>query len=275
MTTTSRYLPHGPAAFAHRGGLAVWPENTLVAFEGAIALGYRYIETDLHMTRDGAIVCAHDPTLMRCTDGAGRVFDLTLDELRTLDAGYRFTADGGETHPFRGKGVTIPTLEEALALHPELKLNVEIKQREPAMEAALWDEIERLDAHDRLLVAAEQDSLVHRFRGLRGTSMPTSPGTRGVARFWLGVRSGLHRFDRYPFDALQVPVHFQGIPIVTPAFIEAAHGHGIQVHVWTINDTDEMHRLLELGVDVLMTDYPARLADVFHARGLALDGGTA
>lgn len=266
------YLDRSPIAFAHRGGAALWPENTLVAFRGAIELGFRYIETDLHRTRDGAIVCFHDATLMRTTDGAGRARDLTLAELKRLDAGYRFTRDG-VTFPFRGRGLTVPTLEEALALHPELCLNVEIKQRQPPMEAALWDAIDRLGARDRLLVAAEHDPLVHRFRALRPNDrIPTSPGTRGVLRFWVGVRTGAHRFETYPFDALQVPVSFRGLTVVDRAFVDAAHAHGVQVHVWTIDEPREMRRLLDLGVDGVMTDRPDRLAEVFRERGLPLTG---
>ena len=230
----------------------MWPENTIEAFEGALDLGYRYLETDLHRTRDG-----------------GNVRDYSLAELRRLDPGHRFSPDGGRTFPYRGKGCRIPTLEEALALHPRLRLNVEIKQRQPPMEAALWDEIERLDAADRLLVAAGHDALVHRFRALGGARwMPTSPGIRGVQRFWLGVQSGLHRFERYPFDALQVPATHAGLPVVTEAFVAAAHRRSIRVHVWTVDEAAEMDRLLDLGVDGIMTDQPAVLREVFERRGL-------
>lgn len=266
------YLDRTPIALAHRGGAALWPENTLAAFEGAIELGFRYIETDLHLTRDGVIVCFHDETLMRTTDGVGRVRDLTLDELRRLDAGYRFTVDG-VAFPFRGRGLTVPTLEETLALHPELRLNVEMKQREPPMEEALWAAIDRLGARERLLVAAEHDPLVHRFRAARpGDWMPTSPGVRGVLRFWIGVRTGAHRLERYAFDALQVPVSFGGLTVVDRAFVRAAHAHGVHVHVWTIDDEPEMRRLLDLGVDGLMTDRPDRLAAVFRERDIPLTG---
>lgn len=267
------YLAPGPIAFAHRGGAALWPENTNTSFEGAVELGYRYIETDVHRTRDGAIVCVHDPTLDRTTDGSGYVWEHTLAELKALDPGYRFTPDGGATFPFRGRGCEIPTLEEAFALHPELRLNVEIKQREPAMEQAMWDEIDRLGVQDRVLVAAAHDPLVHRFRALRpGVSIPTSPGIRGVVRFLAGARSGLHRFERYPYDALQVPVRYRGLPVVDRRFVDAAHAHGLRVHVWTIDETAEMHRLLDLGVDGVMTDRPDRLERVFASRGLPLAG---
>ncbi|MCA9610454.1 MAG: glycerophosphodiester phosphodiesterase [Myxococcales bacterium] len=268
----SPYL-RSPIAFAHRGGAAVWPENTVTSFEGAIALGYRYIETDLHVTRDGHIVCFHDDTLGRTTDAVGRVRDLTLAELRTLDFGYRFTRDGGASFPFRGQGVTLPTFEEALAMHPELKLNVEMKQREPAMEATLWDAIDRLGCHDRVLVAAAHDPLVHRFRKLRSRALPTSPGIRGVMRFWFASRTSLHRFQTFPFQALQVPPIQDGITVVDRRFVDVAHHHGIHVHCWTIDDPAEMHRLLDLGVDGVMTDEPAVLAKVFADRGLPLDPG--
>jgi glycerophosphoryl diester phosphodiesterase len=163
----------------------------------------------------------------------------------------------------------VPTLEEALAIHPELRLNVEMKQRQPPMEARLWAEIDRLEAHDRLLVAAEHDPLVHRFRALRsGVRIPTSPGIRGVVRFWAGVRSGLHRIERYPFDALQVPVGWNGLTVVDRRFVDAAHEHGLRVHVWTIDRPTEMRRLLDLGVDGIMTDRPDVLRDVFRERGL-------
>ncbi len=267
----SPYLS-SPIAFAHRGGAAVWPENTFTSFEGAIALGFRYLETDLHVTRDGAIVCFHDATLSRTTDGVGFVKDLTLAELRTLDAGYRFTRDG-RTFPYRGQGVTMPTLEEAFALHPELKLNVEMKQREPRMEALLWDAIDRLGVHDRVLVAASSDPLVHRFRRLRERQLPTSPGIRGVLRFWAASRVGLAGLRRPPYAALQVPPSWDGITVVDRAFVEAAHAQGVHVHCWTIDAPDEMHRLLELGVDGIMTDEPAVLARVFAERGLPLDPG--
>lgn len=266
----SPYLRPSPVAFAHRGGAVLWPENTMVAFQGAVDLGYQYIETDLRVTRDGVIVCFHDPTLDRTTDGAGHLTDLSFDELMALDAGYRFTPDGGKTYPWRGRGVQVPTLEEALEIHPNLRLNIEIKQGEPAMEQALWDELDRLDAHDRVLVAAEHDAYVHRFRSLRARRLPTSAGVRAGARFFLGLHTGLHRFEQYPYDALQVPPSWRGLRIVTPALVEVAHAHGLAVHVWTIDDPEEMRRLLDLGVDGIMTDRPDLLRDVFRERGLRL-----
>lgn len=266
---TTGYLEHeGVIAFAHRGGAALWPENTLVAFRGAIDLGIRYIETDVHTTRDGVIVCFHDHTLERTTNGRGPIRNLTLAELRELDAGWTFSPDG-RRFPFRGKGITVPTFEEALELHPEVRFNVEIKQREPDVVEPLWRFIEERGLHDRVLVAAADDRIGHAFRRASGGRVRTSPGVRGVRDFWAAAHTGVHRVMSFDFDALQVPPAHPDHPwwpVVTRRFVRAAHRHGIQVHVWTIDDPDEMRRLIDLGVDGLMSDRPDILVDVLAKR---------
>lgn len=261
------YLGSGPYAFAHRGGAKRWPENTLLAFRSALELGFTHIETDVHMTRDGHIVCFHDALLERTTNGVGPVKERTLAELRELDAGYRFTPDHGHTFPFRGQGCTVPTLEEALALDPRLCLNLEMKQREPDMVEAMARFLVEHDVSQRVLVASAQDDLTARFRKLRdqrGLTIPTSPGVRGILAFWLSVRFGVNRLARFDFDALQVPVTQGPLRVVDRRFVEAAHAHGIHVHVWTIDDPDEMRRLYGLGVDAVMTDQPEVLMQVLR-----------
>ena len=263
------YLGEPPYAYAHRGGAKRWPENTLLAFRGALELGYTHIETDVHLTRDGHIVCFHDPTLERTTSGRGLVKEHTLAELRALDAGYHFSPDGGRTFPFRGQGCTVPTLAEALALDPALRLNLEMKQREPDMVEALCAFIAEHRVSDRVLVASAQDDLTRRFRALRdgrGLSVVTSPGVRGILGFWLSVRLGVSRFVPFDFDALQVPVTQGPLRVVDRRFVEAAHAHGMHVHVWTIDDPDEMRRLYDLGVDAIMTDRPEVLMRVLRER---------
>jgi len=253
-----------PFPFAHRGGAKRWPENTLVAFEGAAALGVRHIETDIHETADGHFVCFHDTTLERTTDGQGRIADFTLEELRKLDAGYRF--ERGGKREFRGRGVTIPTLEEALGLDPELHYNLEIKPNDPAMARRLWEWIAHQGTYDRVLVASEHDQVVAEFRELSKGRVATSPGFRGALGFWLRVLSCTAANGVFPFDALQIPPSYRGLDVVTPRFVQAAHAHGIQVHVWTIDDRKQMHRLLDAGVDALMTDLPEVLLEVLSER---------
>lgn len=248
-----------PLLFAHRGGLGVAPENTLAAFRAAIDLGFRYLETDVHITRDGELVTIHDPTIDRTTDGQGPVRARSLAELRRFDAGFRFTADGGRTHPFRGQGLRVPTLEEVLALNPEVRVNIEIKERDPAVARALWEFIHHHRVHDRVLVASEHAAQTRIFRVLAGDRVATSAGAADLWRFFLAVRSGLGVRKRPAYDALQLPPSHGPLTVVTPRLVDAAHRHGLHVHVWTINDPGEVRRLLGLGVDAVMSDFPALL----------------
>jgi glycerophosphoryl diester phosphodiesterase len=250
-----------PLAFAHRGGALVWPENTLLAFEGALAAGCRYLETDLHTTRDGVIVVFHDPELDRTTNGTGRLKERTLAELKRLDAGYRFTPDG-KSFPYRGKGLTIPTFEELLELDGGARYNVEIKQSDPPMVKSFWQLIERRGLHDRLLVAAARDRLVREFRSVSAGSVATSAGTSEGRLFWAASRVGLAHFVPVPYDALQVPPRAGPLTVIDRRLIRAAHARGLHVHAWTIDDAAEMRRLLALGVDGIMSDRPGLLAEV-------------
>lgn len=246
------YFAEGFTPIAHRGGSQRWPENTREAFEGAYDLGYRWIETDVHRSADGELVVFHDATLERTTNGSGPVSALTMAELRKLDAGYRFTLDGA-TFPQRGRGVGIMTLEEAFALAPDLRLNVEMKGDDLQLPQLLHEFIETHGVHDRILAASANDALTARFRELN-SRVPTSPGIRGILRFWLGVRTGMHA--RYPFQALQVPPRHGLLRVVDAEFVRDAQARGIRVHVWTVNDPLEMRRLHALGVDAIMTDRP-------------------
>jgi glycerophosphoryl diester phosphodiesterase len=249
-----------PLAFAHRGGARSFPENTLMAFRGAIELGFRHIETDVHLTRDGEIVCFHDDRLERTTDGRGFLRDLTLAELKTLDAAHHFTIDGATT-PLRRTGITVPTFEEALALHPEVRWNVEIKPRDVQAMERVVGFFEARGLEERVLVAAADDATNARVRRRIRGRFATSPGIREVFFFWLRTRLGLGGLVKPGFDALQVPPSHGPLTVVDRRFVEAAHSHGVQVHVWTIDDPAEMQRLAELGVDGLMTDEPALLLE--------------
>ncbi|MCB9749583.1 MAG: glycerophosphodiester phosphodiesterase [Myxococcales bacterium] len=255
-----------PLAFAHRGGAKRWPENTLHAFEEAIARGYRHIETDIHLTRDGELVVFHDHTLDRCTDGAGPIAARTVGELQQLDAGYWWSPDGGETFPFRGQGITIPTLAEALALGPEIRFNLEMKPRTPAIAWALWDFLRGRPDRRRVLAASAFSPNVIAFRELSDGSVPSSPGFAEILKFWTAVRAGAHRLvygARGPdFHALQIPVSHGPLTVTSERLVRVAHEYGLHVHVWTIDDPAEMRRLVALDVDGIMSDVPDVLLEV-------------
>jgi glycerophosphoryl diester phosphodiesterase len=257
-----------PLFFAHRGGSALAPENTLVAFERGLSYGADALETDVHATRDGEIVVLHDATVNRTTNGAGPVAVYTLDELRALDAGFRFTPDGGRTYPFRGIGVTIPTLREALERFPNVRINIEMKAGSPESEQRLWRIIQEFGAQDRVLVASFPLAPLARFRALTKGRVATAATLPEMRVFLLAAYARRLRWLRPAYDALQVPRTWRGIPIVTSVTVAAAHQLGLAVHVWTVDERARMQRLLALGVDGLMSDRPDILQVVLaeHAR---------
>lgn len=221
----------------------------MMAFEGAYGLGVRLMETDLHLSRDGHLVVFHDDSLERTSDGTGLVCDKTLGELRELNAAH--TWPGLPRQP-------IPTLAELCQLGP-VRLNVDLKQLDPPMFAALWRFIEAHGLHDRFVVASEHHQNLIGFRRLSRGRVATSASKREVASFWAAARTGLTGLLPLPFDALQVPVEYGGLRVVTQRFVRAAHRHDIAVHVWTIDEPERARALLGLGVDGIMTDRPDRM----------------
>ncbi|MEU6552754.1 glycerophosphodiester phosphodiesterase [Streptomyces sp. NPDC046915] len=253
MTTLIRhpYLDHpGPIAFAHRGGAADGLENTVAQFRRAVDLGYRYMETDVHATADGELVAFHDATLDRVTDGAGRIADLPWEDVRHARVAGR---------------EPVPLFEELLETFPGVRWNVDCKA-EPALRPLLAL-IERRDAWDRVCVGSFSEARVLRAQRLAGPRLATSFGTRGVLN--LRLRSwGLPAAVRRSAVAAQVPESQSGVPVVDHRFVRVAHAHGLQVHVWTINEPERMHRLLDLGVDGIMTDHIDTLRKVMEDRGV-------
>ena len=258
-----------PVPFAHRGGSKRWPENTLLAFRSAADLGYRYIETDVHETADGHFVCFHDETLERTTNGSGLLKDHTLEQLRTLDAAYRFNLNGG--YPYRGRGHQIPTLEEVLSLDRRLRFTLEIKPTTPGLPKRLYEFISHHGVEDEVLVASQNDQVGKAFAAVSNGRIATSPGFYTALNFWARVNLGIARHSSFGFNALQVPPTYRFLRVVTPRFVEAAHHHGIHVHVWTIDDPTEMRDLLAMGVDGIMTDVPDVLLEVMGADAVSKD----
>ncbi|WP_200261632.1 glycerophosphodiester phosphodiesterase [Streptomyces sp. HSG2] len=239
-----------PLAFAHRGGDADGMENTARQFRRAVDAGYHYIETDVHTTRDGRVVAFHDSTLDRVTDGTGRIAELPWAEVRR--------ARVGGVEP-------VPLFEELLRDFPEVRWNVDVKTE--AALAPLLDLVGRAEAWDRICVGAFSEARVARAQRLAGPRLATSYGVRGV--FGLRLRSwGIPTGPRRRAVAAQVPESRSGLRVVDERFVRAAHAHGTQVHVWTVNDPRRMHRLLDLGVDGIMTDHIDTLRKVMEDRGV-------
>jgi glycerophosphoryl diester phosphodiesterase len=214
------------------------------------------LEMDVRTSRDGIVMVFHDATVDRITDGAGRLEEKSFRELRELDAGFTFLDPDGNAS-FRGKGVRIPTFEEVLEAFPTQRLNVEAKDRESAV--PLVEIIRRHGAEQRVLVTAEWEKNRRRVRGYPG---PWGASRRNVTTFFLLMATPLAPFYTPGVDALQVPEAHKGIRILTPRFLREAHRRNIPVHVWTVDDPEDMRRLLSLGVDGIQTDRPDILAPI-------------
>jgi glycerophosphoryl diester phosphodiesterase len=253
-------LAGSPLLIAHRGGAGLRPENTMAAFVSANDhWNADMFEFDVRATADGRCVVIHDPTVDRTTDGTGAVASMTYAESRRFDAGYRFTPDGGRTYPFRGTGITIPLIEDVFAAFPNMRFTIEVKAR--AAQIPLFDAIDKFACADRVIAAgmynADRD-LFHRHAGALSASTEQM-------RAWIYRHLvGLGRWAKLRADVVQVPERAEGRRIVTPRFIRALHARGILVHVWTVNDERDMRRLLEWGVDGLVSDRPDVLAHVLH-----------
>ena len=250
VTPTKPYLAGPrPLAFAHRGGASEAPENTIEAFAAAVALGFTHLETDVHVTSDGVLVAFHDPRLDRVTDRSGAIGDLPWSEVSSA------LVDG------RGR---ISTLEDLLAAFPEARFNIDPKS--DASVDPLADAIERTGSIDRVCVGAFSDKRIARLRSRLGPALCTGMGPKAITRLRLAAW-GLP-VGRPPGDCAQVPVRMGGITITDERFVARAHRWGIDVHVWTIDEPGEMRRLLDLGVDGIMTDRPAVLRSVYEERNL-------
>ena len=253
-----------PINIAHRGGAEIAPENTLEGFREGLRVGAGVLELDVHTTADGHVVVIHDDTIDRTTDGTGAVREMSFAEIRRLDAGYRFTPDGGETFPYRGQGIKIPTLGEVYDEFAEVPINVEIKGERPGTEEALWRVIESAGAEERTLVVSESTPIIRRFREASSGRVATASSSAELISFYLLSRIGLSGLSRPRYQALQGPETYHGLHVVTPGFVRAAHKQRLRVDVWTINSESDMRRLLGYGVDGIMTDRPDILARVLE-----------
>jgi glycerophosphoryl diester phosphodiesterase len=254
-----------PMPIAHRGGAGLFPENTLFAFEQAVARhGAKMIELDLQRSRDGELIVFHDDTLERCTDGQGRVADHDLAQLLALDAGFRFSQDG-RTFPFRGRGIGLCTLDTLLSSKAlaGVPLNIELKCDLPQVERQLADALRRHDALDRVCIGSELDALAARIAEATPSACHFFP-REALTAFVMAAYSG----EPWPLDerwqVLDAPLEHEGFRVVQPPLIEAVRRHGRWLNVWTVDREEDMRALVELGVGGIMTDRPDLLCRILQ-----------
>jgi glycerophosphoryl diester phosphodiesterase len=272
-------------AYAHQGGAWECPSSTLFTIAHAVAAGATGIELDVHATSDGELVVCHDATVDRTTAATGNIADFSLADLRQLDFSYWFvpgadvTPDRPEAdYPYRGRAPADPrfgiaSLREVLEEFPGVVLNLDIKQTAPVVapyEESLATLLAEFGRTDDVIVASFLDAATDAFRAF-APNVPTSAGTSATAEFWRAVQQGGPVPDS-PAVAFQVPERMGDLVVVDEVFVEAAHRSGKAVHVWTVNDTTAMERLLEIGVDGIISDVPTSLVGVLKGRAAAWDG---
>jgi glycerophosphoryl diester phosphodiesterase len=251
-----------PRVFAHRGASGYYPENTISAFRAASELGAQYIELDIHMTRDGAVVVLHDDDLDRIAGRHGVVAEMTLSEVKAVDAGYNFSTDG-VAFPFRAKGLQVPTLGEVLNAFPSIRFIIEIKQTAPSLVAAMLEIVAQSGMSRRVLIASEHQAPLDEARRL-APGIPTNLSAREVGAFFQSIPPDAPSY--VPLGAaLEIPPEHLSWKLVTPESVAAAHRIGVEVHVWTVNEEGQMREMIALGVDGIFTDYPERLLGLLRA----------
>jgi glycerophosphoryl diester phosphodiesterase len=241
-----------PLVYAHRGGSALAPENTLAAFDHAIALGVDGLELDVHLSRDGVVVVHHDALLDRTTDATGPIAEHTAAELARVDAGHRFAQDG--QFPFRGRGCRVPTLRDVLGRYRECRVIVELKQDTAELARAVVDEVTRASAVDRVCLGSFGLRTLRAARAYDpriATSAAREEVRLALYQSWIGWSPSPRAYQ-----AFQVPERSGSTVVVSPRFVRAAHRADIVVQVWTVDDADDMRRLLSWGVDAIISDRP-------------------
>jgi glycerophosphoryl diester phosphodiesterase len=259
-----------PLVIAHQGGDGLWPGDTLYAFENAVEIGADVLEMDAHLTKDGQIVLMHDEEVDRTTNGTGAIEDMTLSELKELDAAYQWSNDEGKTFPYRGQGIQVPTLEELFKKFPQLRYVIEIKLTQNPIDKPLCDLIRKNDMQAKVVIASFHDQAMQNFR-LTCPEIATSASRTEVRNFVIlskvflsGLIAPCYQSIQPPYD----PKESLNIPIMTARFIRQAHAKNVKVEPWTVDDPELMKQYIEWGVDGIMTDRPDLMLQVLKALGI-------
>jgi glycerophosphoryl diester phosphodiesterase len=253
-------LPY-PLVIAHQGGDGLWPGDTLYAFEHAVALGVDVLEMDLHITKDGVLVINHDETVDRTTDGTGSIENMSLAEIKALDAGYHWSNDNGQTFPFRSTGIMIPTLEEVFLAFPEHRMTIEIKKTERSMAEPFCGLIRQYEMQNKIVVASFHNERMDEFRQVC-PEIATSSARQETTVFVLLSKAFLGVLYSPDFYSLQVPEESSNITVMTAQFVRAAHERNLKVEPWTINDPEKMQLYVNWSIDGIITDRPDILLEI-------------
>lgn len=251
---------------AHRGGAALAPEGTLEAFQKADELGVDILEYDAHLTADDELVVIHDETVDRTTNGSGKVNEMSLEEVQSLDAGYNFKDENGE-FSYRNKGVYIPTIQEVFEAFSHTKHLIELKdtndpERYETLIKEMWALIEEYDMHDKVMVASFDHDINEAFSKISDGTVAIGAGEQEAVKFVLPIKIFGNALYNPSADAFQLPTEYEGIDLADSNLLEGAANRAVKIGYWTINDEKTMCDLIELGVHGILTDNPELLLEV-------------
>ena len=257
---------HEVLNIAHRGGRGLAPEGTLAAFDKAEQLAVDVFEYDTHLTKDGHLVVIHDETVDRTTDGTGKVNELMMEEVQTLDAGYQFV-DQKDEYTYRDQGVYIPTVAEVFEKYPNTRHLIEMKDTNAPelyeeVIQELWRLIQEYNMEEQVMVGSFDHEMIERFEEVTAGQIPIGAGEQEVREFVTKHVPYLNGLAKTNVDSLQLPTEAEGYNLTTNNIIQSAKKRNMSVYYWTINDEATMRELIEKGVDGIMTDYPDRLHKV-------------
>jgi glycerophosphoryl diester phosphodiesterase len=256
---------------AHGGGLLIRPDHTILAYDQALEDGADMLELDIHETRDNVIVVMHDETVDDTTNCTGFIKEKTFAELLECDAGYKWTQDGGETYPYRDMGLVVPSLEEVLERYPDTPVNIEIKQSEPSLVDGLVDLVRQYEFEDKMVGASFSDDILAELR-VAAPEIATSLGQGESTDYWYKSLVPIDPEYDPAGEFLQLPVEYniEGtvVEVLHPGFVPRVEELDMYLHIWTVNDEDEMRWLIEVqGVHGIMTDNPPLLTKVINELG--------
>ncbi|TFB24103.1 glycerophosphodiester phosphodiesterase [Filobacillus milosensis] len=265
------YQQDRPLVIAHQGGEHLAPSSTLEAFKNAYNMGVDVLETDIHISKDGYLVAIHDSTVDRTTDGSGAVSDLTLKELKELDAGYYFEDEKGN-YLHRGKGIQLVTVEELFKEFPDSRFLIEIKDTNPPqrideISQRLANLIEKNDKKHQVTVASFDHNIIERFKNYASKDVAVSAGEQEVRKFVITHKFLMKNLYKPSVDSMQLPLEASGYDLTTTDILEGAERMGLQIHYWTINDKETMKALIQKGADGIVTDRPDLMIEVLNELG--------
>ena len=253
-----------PLVIAHAddSGQGIFPGNTRVFLQEMAALKVDVLEMDVHRTADGALVLMHDDTVDRTTDGEGAIRDMSLAELKELNVAYNWSSDG-RTFPYRENPQRILTLDEVFESFPKYPMVIELKTPEEDAALALCGKLQAFNKSNQVIVSSFHQEAIEAFR-TECHHVATGAGAQEVRLFVLASKLGAFRLLSPRYQALHIPIEYDGITLITPTAVKSVQDHGVRIDVWTVNDEAEMRRLIDMGVDGIMTDRPDRLFKVIE-----------